>query len=87
MRRCDRIGVSVVRPGPTATGFASGWDPERAARAIGEWVERGYLDPESVLTADEVARSVVHVLSQPPGAEIRLLDVRPSAGRGVPGSP
>ncbi len=41
MRRCDRIGVSVVRPGPTATGFASGWDPERAARAIGEWVERG----------------------------------------------
>jgi NADP-dependent 3-hydroxy acid dehydrogenase YdfG len=79
--RADAIAVTVVRPGPTATGFASGWDTESAAAAIGEWVERGYIDPTCVLKADEVAGSILHALSQPSGVEIRLLDVRPSQRR------
>jgi NAD(P)-dependent dehydrogenase (short-subunit alcohol dehydrogenase family) len=75
--RGDGIGVSVVRPGPTLTGFASGWDPSEAAAAIGEWVERGYVDPEAVLQPGEVANSILHALRQAPGVDVRLIDMRP----------
>lgn len=56
------VGVTLIEPGPVATGFAAG-----AARAGGV----------AALDGDDVARAVMFALSQPSGVEINELLLRP----------
>ena len=75
--RDDRIRVSVVRAGPTLTGFASEWEPESAREAFELWRESGRLREGEVLQPSQVAEAIVGVIARPAGAEVSLLEVRP----------
>ena len=77
--RPDGIRVTLVRPGATLTGFARDWDPEAAAPAFRVWHERGFLRPAALLAPETVAQSILHAVTRPPGAEIRVLDLRPTS--------
>lgn len=77
----DGIRVCLLRPGPTLTGFARDWDPGAAAAALEVWQAEGHLRAGELLDSRTVAESVVHVLTRPPGAELRELDVRPTTPR------
>lgn len=56
------VGVTLVQPGPVATGFA-GADPGT------------HLNP--ALSSDDVARAVLFALTQPPGVDVNELLLRP----------
>jgi NAD(P)-dependent dehydrogenase (short-subunit alcohol dehydrogenase family) len=80
----DAIRVCLLRPGPTLTAFARDWDPGTAAAALEVWQAEGHLPAGELLEAETVAESVLHVLTRPPGAELRELDVRPTTSREPP---
>jgi NADP-dependent 3-hydroxy acid dehydrogenase YdfG len=56
------VGVTLIEPGPVATGFASA-DTTTA--------------PKPELSSDDVARAVLFALTQPPGVDINELLLRP----------
>ena len=78
--RADGIRVTLVRPGATLSGFARDWDPEAAGPAFRAWHERGLVRPGAVLPPETVAQSILHAVTRPPGAEVRILDLRPGPG-------
>lgn len=60
------IGVTMVAPGRVDTPF---WDPRRDGAAPLEG---------PVLTAEDIARSIVWVLDQPAGVDVNTLVIRPT---------
>lgn len=58
----DGIGVTLINPGRIDTPF---WEPH------------GGLPEGNVLTAAELAESIVWALSQPPGVDVNTVTVRP----------
>jgi len=77
----DRIRVTLMRPGPTVTGFAETWDQELAAEAFQVWQAAGYLhtggDGGGAMDTDTVANTVVFIVSQAAAISIEFLEVRP----------
>jgi hypothetical protein len=69
--------VSVLRAGPTATGFVRHFDPEAFSEALELWQSMG-RQAGAVLPPEAVAASIVHLLTRPAGAEVELLDLRPT---------
>lgn len=73
------VRVSLVRPGPTASEIATGWDMSDAMRVVelgqkfGSLRHFGYLHPEAI------ARTIGHVVSAPKGVHIALSYVTPEA--------
>lgn len=73
----DGIGVSCIRPGGAITGFADEWAPEKFAAAMESWKDMGtWMDLGMDVSA--VGEAVSYALSQPPGAAVDLLEVRPN---------
>jgi len=64
----DRLRVTSIYPGRTDTPMQVG------VRAQ----EGGAYEPEAYLTAEDVARSIVHVVEAPAGVSVPDLSVRPS---------
>ena len=58
--------------GPTATGFADGWEPDLAAELMPQWQASGLLDVAAVRSAEEVAAEVVSRLADRPDADARV---------------
>ena len=75
----DGIRVTLLRAGATASaGFALEWDPATAEEAFRVWKERGLLDfSDAPMPTSVLANAVLHAVTQPPGAAIGLLDIRP----------
>lgn len=75
------VRASVVRPGPTQTGHADGWDPDEMASMFTEWNERRVMRHWGLLTAEDVAAAIATVISAPDHVHLRLVDVAPAVPR------
>jgi NAD(P)-dependent dehydrogenase (short-subunit alcohol dehydrogenase family) len=73
--RPDRISVSTIRVGPTASEPAEPRDTQAAITA--EWVARGGPAPEPPAPVESVADAVVFVCSQVPGSRVPSLQLEP----------
>lgn len=74
--RADNIGVSLVIPGNSATGFAAGWNEDRLTKSVRAWADHGkYM--ETGMENSDVGEAVVHCLSRRPGVAVDTMTVRP----------
>lgn len=62
------IRVVCVAVGPTATPFASEWDTATATAAFEQWAAGGMLRYD-VLSAEDMARSMLDVMADPTGPD------------------
>ncbi len=71
------IRASIVRVGPTLTGFADGWDMEMFGEIIPQWQRFGIQRHFNTMQADDVATAVVSVVTAPAHMWTRLVEVQP----------
>jgi len=71
------IRSSIVRVGPTLTGFADGWDTTMFAEIIPHWQRFGIQRHFNTVGPDDVARAVVSVVTAPPHVWTPLVEVQP----------
>jgi NAD(P)-dependent dehydrogenase (short-subunit alcohol dehydrogenase family) len=71
------IRSSIVRVGPTLTGFADGWDTDMFTEIIPHWQRFGIQRHFNTMRAEDVARAVVSVVTAPPHMWTRLVEVQP----------
>jgi NAD(P)-dependent dehydrogenase (short-subunit alcohol dehydrogenase family) len=74
------VEVSLVLVGPTMTGIADAWDMERAAEYAVVWDRFGHQKPGAVMTAEDVAAEVVHILASAVCLDEVLLHARSPSG-------
>ena len=73
------VRASIVRPGPTATGIANGWEMDIALQAYEYGKKFGTLRHMSLLPPSAVAATVAHVVGAPRGVHIATSYVAPEA--------
>ena len=71
------IRSSIVRVGPTTTGFADGWDVEQFADIIPQWNRFGIQRHFNTMEPDDVARAVVSVVTAAPHMWVPVVEVQP----------
>ena len=71
------IRSTVVRPGPTVSEFAVGWDPELFNEILADWSHWGVQRHMDILPPSSVARAVVQVVTAPRGTHYDLVSVMP----------
>jgi NAD(P)-dependent dehydrogenase (short-subunit alcohol dehydrogenase family) len=63
---CPGVTFTRVAVGPTVTGFADGWSPQRAAGYFTRWEAEAYLGAsQPIMTPDQVAAEVLHIVRSP----------------------
>jgi NAD(P)-dependent dehydrogenase (short-subunit alcohol dehydrogenase family) len=75
------IRTSVVRVGPTLTGFGDGWDPEVFESLLPEWQRFGLQRHWNTNEAATIARAVVMVVTVDPGTSVPLVELQPTPPR------
>jgi NAD(P)-dependent dehydrogenase (short-subunit alcohol dehydrogenase family) len=77
--RPDRISVSTIRIGPTASepDVQTGKQRDQQAAITAEWVARGGPAPEPPAPVESVADAVVFVCTQVPGTRVPSLQLEP----------
>jgi NAD(P)-dependent dehydrogenase (short-subunit alcohol dehydrogenase family) len=75
------IRASVVRVGPTLTGFGDGWDPDHFEELFAEWQKFGLQRHWDTLDPSAVARAVVMIVTSEPGTTIPLVELQPTPPR------
>ena len=73
------VRVSVVRPGPTTSEIAAGWDMTNAMQVVKAGKKFGSLRHFNTLPATAIANTVAHVVGAPRGTHIALSYVCPEA--------
>jgi NADP-dependent 3-hydroxy acid dehydrogenase YdfG len=73
------VRASIVRPGPTATDIASGWDMDLALQAYHSGRRFGTLRHMNLLPPGAIAHTVAHVVGAPRGVHIATSYVAPEA--------
>jgi NAD(P)-dependent dehydrogenase (short-subunit alcohol dehydrogenase family) len=71
------IRSSIVRVGPTLTGFGDGWDPELFADLFPYWQRFGIQRHFNTMQPDDVARAVVSVATAPRHMWVPIVEVQP----------
>ena len=71
------IRSSIVRVGPTVTGFADDWDTQVFTDIFPRWQRFGIQRHFNTMQPDDVARAVVSVVTAPPHTWTRLIEVQP----------
>jgi NAD(P)-dependent dehydrogenase (short-subunit alcohol dehydrogenase family) len=71
------IRSSIVRVGPTITGFADGWDIEQFTQIIPHWQRFGIQRHFNTMQPEDVARAVVDVVTAPAHMWMRVVEVQP----------
>ena len=76
---CEDVAIrsSIVRVGPTTTGFADGWDLEQFAEIIPQWNRFGIQRHFNTMQPDDVARAVVSIVTAPPHMWVPVVEVQP----------
>jgi NAD(P)-dependent dehydrogenase (short-subunit alcohol dehydrogenase family) len=70
---CPDVSFHRAELGPTLTGFADGWEPERLRQALADWEAGGYLKGRHGLSKPaDVAAHLLAILS----ADVRAQDTR-----------
>jgi NADP-dependent 3-hydroxy acid dehydrogenase YdfG len=77
---CEGTGIrsSVVRVGPTLTGFADGWDMKVFEQLIPRWRYFGIQRHFNTLQPEDVAQAVVNVVTAPPHMWVPIVEVQPN---------
>ncbi len=75
------IRSSVVRVGPTLTGFGDGWDPEVFDSLLPEWQRFGLQRHWDTLDVATIARAVVMIVTLEPGTSVPLVELQPTPPR------
>jgi NAD(P)-dependent dehydrogenase (short-subunit alcohol dehydrogenase family) len=73
----DNIGVTALSPGGTETSFGSGWAPEVAAEAFGEWLRRAPVF-DGTMPAEPVGEAIAACFELPPGTAFDFVEIRPN---------
>jgi NAD(P)-dependent dehydrogenase (short-subunit alcohol dehydrogenase family) len=71
------IRASVVRVGPTLTGFAEGWDTSMFTEIFPHWQRFGIQRHFNTMQPEDVARAVVSVVTAPAHMWMRVVEVQP----------
>jgi len=76
----EGVGVrsSVVRVGPTLTGFADDWDLTIFEELMPRWQRFGIQRHWNVMQPDDVARAVVTVVTAPAHMWVPIVEVQPN---------
>jgi len=72
------IRSSVVRVGPTVTGFADEWDLSIFEELMPRWQRFGIQRHFNTMVPDDVARAVVSVVTAPPHMWVPIVEVQPN---------
>jgi NAD(P)-dependent dehydrogenase (short-subunit alcohol dehydrogenase family) len=77
---CEGIGVrsSIVRVGPTLTGFADDWDLAIFEELMPRWQRFGIQRHFNTMQPEDVARAVVTVVTAPPHMWVPIVEVQPN---------
>jgi NAD(P)-dependent dehydrogenase (short-subunit alcohol dehydrogenase family) len=73
------VRASIVRPGPTVSDLAAGWDQQATLTMLEEWKRWGFARHAYFLRASDIAAAVTTVVSAPRGVHLALLEVQPEA--------
>jgi NADP-dependent 3-hydroxy acid dehydrogenase YdfG len=73
------VRASVVRPGPTVSDLAAGWDQQATLTMLEEWKRWGFARHPYFLRASDIAAAVTTVVSAPRGVHLTLVEVQPEA--------
>lgn len=73
------VRASLVRPGPTATDIAAGWDMDVAMQAYHSGRKFGTLRHMALLPPEAIAHTVAHVVGAPRGVHVATSYVTPEA--------
>ena len=75
--KAENIGVTILSPGGTETSFGSGWAPEAAAIAFGEWLRRApHFD--GTMQVEPVGEAIAACFDLPSGTAFDFLEIRPN---------
>jgi NAD(P)-dependent dehydrogenase (short-subunit alcohol dehydrogenase family) len=76
---CEDVPIrsTIVRVGPTLTGFAEEWDLEQFAAIIPHWQRFGIQRHFNMMQPEDVARAVVSAVTAPPHMWMRIVEVQP----------
>jgi NAD(P)-dependent dehydrogenase (short-subunit alcohol dehydrogenase family) len=72
------IRTSMVRVGPTLTGFGDGWEPEVFESLLPEWQRFGLQRHWNTNDAATIARAVVMVVTLEPGTSVSVVELQPT---------
>jgi NADP-dependent 3-hydroxy acid dehydrogenase YdfG len=77
---CEGTGIrsSVVRAGPTTTGFANDWDLTIFDELMPRWKRFGIQRHFHTMQPEDVARAVVQVVTAPPHMWVPVVEVQPN---------
>ncbi len=75
--KADNIGVTIVSPGGTETSFGSGWEPDVAAAAFGEWLRR-QTNFDTPMPAEPVGEAIAACFELPAGTAYDFMELRPN---------
>lgn len=73
------VRATIVRPGPTYTEIAFGWDQQATVETVEAAQKWGLLRHFHTLRPADIARAVSHVVSAPRGTALPVVDVTPEA--------
>jgi NAD(P)-dependent dehydrogenase (short-subunit alcohol dehydrogenase family) len=71
------IRSSIVRVGPTLTGFAEDWDVEKFTEIIPHWQRFGIQRHFNTMQPDDIARAVVTTVTAPPHMWVPVVELQP----------
>jgi NAD(P)-dependent dehydrogenase (short-subunit alcohol dehydrogenase family) len=75
------IRTSVVRVGPTLTGFGDGWDTRIFDALLPEWQRFGLQRHWNTNDVATIARAVVMVVTLEPGTSVSVVELQPTPPR------
>jgi NAD(P)-dependent dehydrogenase (short-subunit alcohol dehydrogenase family) len=77
---CEGTGIrsSVVRVGPTLTGFADGWELEIFEELMPRWQRFGIQRHFNTMQPEDVARTVVSVVTAPAHMWVPVVEIQPN---------
>lgn len=73
------VRSTIVRPGPAASEYAAGWDPQKIAELIAYWPHFGLQRHFGVMPSEAVARAVKLAVTTPRGVMLDTIEVQPEA--------
>ncbi|KAA9156540.1 SDR family oxidoreductase [Amycolatopsis acidicola] len=73
------VRASIVRPGPTATGMGTTWDPAVIGAVLEDWNRWGFARHPYFLRASDLAAAVHQVVSAPRGVHYTIVELEPEA--------
>jgi NADP-dependent 3-hydroxy acid dehydrogenase YdfG len=71
------VRASIVRPGPTFTEIAFGWEQDAMVGVVQAAQKWGLLRHMHTLRPPDIARAIVAVVSAPRGTSLAVVDVQP----------